>query len=86
MCIRDRNEIYLLGAPALEVVNEALRKGDTALNIRPKALWEQCRQRGWLLSGDVQPDGGMKTSRTCWLDGHSVKALVFSMREMLGDS
>ena len=81
----SKGEIYLLSAPALEVVNEALRKGDTALNIRPKALWEQCRQRGWLLHGDAQPEGGTKTSRTCWLDGRSVKALVFSLTGMLGE-
>lgn len=80
-----KNEIYLLGAPALEVVNEALRKGDTALNIRPKALWEQCRQRGWLLSGDPLPDGGMRTSQLRWLGGKGVRVLVFDMNKMIGD-
>ncbi len=80
-----KGEIYLLSAPVLECVNEALRKGDTALNIKPAALWQQCQGRGWLLHGDPLPDGGAKSSRTCWIGGHSVKALVFSMKEMLGD-
>jgi hypothetical protein len=80
-----KGEIYLLAAPALELVNESLRKGDAALNIKPAALWRQCRQRGWLLHGDPQPGGGEKSSRTCWIGGKSIKALVFSLSGMLGD-
>ena len=80
-----KGEIYLLSAPVLECVNEALRKGDTALNIKPAALWRQCQQRGWLKHGDPLPDGGMKSSRTCWISGRSVKALVFDAEKLLGD-
>ncbi len=81
-----KGEIYLLSAPVLECVNEALRKGDTALNIKPAALWQQCQGRGWLLHGDPLPDGGMKSSRTCRFGSQVVKALVFSTAEMLGDN
>lgn len=49
-----KGEIYLLSAPVLELVNESLRKGATALNIQPAALWRQCWQRGWLKSGDLK--------------------------------
>lgn len=78
-----KDELYLLSAPALELVNESLRKGDSALNIKPAALWRQCRQRGWLLHGDPLPGGGERSSRTCWIGGQSVKALVFSRKGML---
>ena len=81
-----KGEIYLLSAPVLEAVNESLRKGDTALNIKPAALWRQCQQRGWLRHGDPTPDGGMKSSRTCRFGSQVVKALVFSTAEMLGDN
>jgi hypothetical protein len=84
-CNESKGELYLLSAPVLEAVNESLRKGDCALNIKPAALWRQCQQRGWLKQGDVMPDGSGRTSRTCWLGGRSVKALVFSMAGMLGD-
>ena len=80
-----KGEIYLLSAPVLECVNEALRKGDTPLNIKPAALWRQCQQRGWLKQGDPLPDGGMKSSRTCRIGSQVVKALVFSTADMLGD-
>ena len=81
-----KQEIYLLSAPVLEAVNEALRKGDTALNIKPAALWRQCQQRGWLKHGDPLPDGGTKSSRTCRFGSQVVKALVFSTTDMLGDN
>ena len=80
-----KGEIYLLSAPVLELVNESLRKGATALNIQPAALWRQCWQRGWLKSGDPQPDGSVKSNRTLWIAGRSVKALVFDAEKMLGD-
>jgi hypothetical protein len=81
-----KGEIFLLSAPVLEAVNESLRKGDTALNIKPAALWRQCQQRGWLKHGDPTPDGGMKSSRTCRFGSQVVKALVFNTAEMLGDN
>ena len=81
-----KQEIYLLSAPVLEAVNESLRRGDSALNIKPAALWRQCQQRGWLRHGDPTPDGGMKSSRTCRFGSQVVKALVFSTAEMLGDN
>lgn len=80
-----KQEIYLLSAPVLEAVNEALRKGDSPLNIKPAALWRQCQQRGWLRYGDPLPDGSMKSSRTCWIGGRSVKALVFDREKMLSN-
>ena len=81
-----KGEIYLLSAPVLELVNESLRKGATALNIQAAALWRQCQQRGWLKAGDPQPDGGMKSSRTCRFGSQVVKALVFDAEKMLGES
>jgi hypothetical protein len=78
-----KREVYLLGAVCLEVVNESLRKGDSGLNIRPAALWRQCRQRGWLLNGDPLPGGGERSSRTCRINGDLLKALVFSQSELL---
>lgn len=80
-----KQEIYLLSAPVLECVNEALRKGDTALNIKPAALWRQCQQRGWLKYGDPLPDGGTRSTRTCWISGRSVKALIFDAEKVLGN-
>jgi hypothetical protein len=80
-----KGEIYLLSAPVLECVNEALRKGDTALNIKPAALWRQCQQRGWLKAGDPLPEGGNRSTKTCWIGGRSVKTLVFSAAELLGN-
>ena len=79
-----KGEIYLLSAPVLEAVNESLRKGDTALNIKPAALWRQCQQRGWLKYGNATPTG-METSRTVKLRGQAVRVLVFSTAEMLGE-
>lgn len=79
----SKQEVYLLAAPALELVNESLRKGDSTLNIKPAALWRQCRQRGWLLHGDSLPGGGERSSRTCWIDGKPTKALVFSQPKLL---
>lgn len=84
-CNDAKQEIYLLSAPVLELVNESLRKGDTALNIKPAALWRQCQQRGWLRYGDPLPDGGTKSARTCWLGGRSVKTLVFDREKLLGE-
>lgn len=81
-----KGECYLLSAPVLELVNESLRKGDTALNIRPAALWRQCQQRGWLKQGDPLPDGGTRSSRTCWVGGRSVKVLVFDAGKLLDGS
>ena len=81
-----KGECYLLSAPVLELVNESLRKGDTALNIRPAALWRQCQQRGWLKQGDPLPDGGTRSSRTCRFGSQVAKALVFSTAELLGDN
>jgi hypothetical protein len=80
-----KGEIYLLSAPVLECVNEALRKGDAALNIKPAALWRQCQQRGWLKCGDPQPDGGMRTSQLRWLNSKAVRVLVFDLEKMLED-
>ena len=80
-----KGEIYLLSAPVLEAVNESLRKGDTALNIKPAALWRQCQQRGWLRHGDPTPDGGTRTSQLRWLGGKGVRVLVFDMNKMIGD-
>ena len=93
MCIRDRQvgwrndakgEIYLLSAPVLEAVNEALRKGDTALNIKPAALWRQCQQRGWLKAGNATPTGNEST-RTVKIGGQAIRVLVFDRAEMLGE-
>lgn len=84
-CNDAKQEIYLLSAPVLECVNESLRKGDTALNIRPSALWRQCQQRGWLLPGDVQSGGGTRTSQLRWLGGKGVRVLVFIQAKLLDD-
>ena len=80
-----KQEIYLLSAPVLECVNEALRKGDTALNIKPAALWRQCLQRGWLKPGDSLPEGGNRTTRQQRIGEQRVRVLVFDRAEMLGD-
>ena len=80
-----KRELYLLSAPALECVNEALRKGDSPLNIKPAALWRQCQQRGWLLTGDPLPDGGLRSSQQRWLGGKPVRVVVFDLNKMLGD-
>ena len=80
----SKGEIYLLSAPTLDVVNESLRKGDTALNIRPAALWRQCQQRGWLKQGNATPTG-METSRTVKISGQAIRVLVFNRAEMLGE-
>lgn len=79
-----KGEIYLLSAPVLELVNESLRKGATALNIQPAALWRQCQQRGWLKAGN-RTSTGMETSRTVKLGGQSIRVLVFNIAEMLGE-
>ena len=79
-----KGEIYLLSAPVLEAVNESLRKGDTALNIRPAALWRQCQQRGWLKAGNATPTGN-ESSRTVKISGQAIRVLVFNRAEMLGE-
>ena len=80
-CIGWRNagkgELYLLSAPTLEAVNEALRKGDTGLNIRPRALWRQCQQRGWLQPGN-STETGQETTRTVKIAGKAERVLVFA--------
>lgn len=81
-----KGEIYLLSAPVLEAVNEALRKGDTALNIKPAALWRQCQQRGWLKAGDPLPDGGTRTTRQQRFGEQRIRALVFDLTAMLGNA
>ena len=80
-----KGEIYLLSAPVLELVNESLRKGATALNIQPAALWRQCQQRGWLKAGDTSSEGWIRSTKTCWIGGRSVKALVFDAEKILGE-
>ena len=80
-----KGEIYLLSAPVLEAVNESLRKGDTALNIKPAALWRQCQQRGWLRHGDPLPDGGTRTTRQQRFGEQRIRALVFDLTAMLGN-
>lgn len=81
-CLGWRNdakgELYLLSTPTLEAVNEALRKGDTGLNIRPRALWRQCQQRGWLLPGDSIPGGGERTTRVVKIAGKLERVLIFN--------
>ncbi len=72
-----KRELYLLATPTLEAVNEALRKGDTGLNIRPRALWRQCQQRGWLLPGDAIPGGGERTTRVVKIAGKLERVLMF---------
>ena len=79
-----KGEIYLLAAPVLELVNEALRKGDTALNIKPAALWRQCQQRGWLLPGNTTTTG-IESSRTVKISGRATRVLVFDLAKMLGE-
>ena len=73
----SKRELYLLSTPTLEAVNEALRKGDTGLNIRPRALWRQCQQRGWLLPGDAIPGGGERTTRVVRIAGKLERVLMF---------
>lgn len=73
-----KRELYLLATPILEMVNEALRKGDTGLNIRPRALWRQCQQRGWLQAGNATEVGTTETTRTVWIQGKAVRVLVFN--------
>ena len=80
-----KGEIYLLSAPVLECVNEALRKGDTALNIKPAALWRQCQQRGWLKPGDPLPEGGNRTTRQQRIGEQRARVLVFDRTTLLGD-
>ena len=80
-----KQEIYLLSAPVLEAVNEALRKGDSPLNIKPAALWRQCQQRGWLKAGDALPDGGERTTRQQRIGEQRVRALVFDKEKLLGN-
>ena len=81
-CLGWRNdakgELYLLATPTLEAVNSALTKGDTGLNIRPRALWRQCQQRGWLQAGDAIPGGGERTSRVVKITGKPEQVLVFN--------
>lgn len=79
-----KGEVYLLAAPALELVNESLRKGDTALNIRPAALWRQCRQRGWLKEGNATATG-MESTRTIKVNGLSVRVLAFDRTAIIGE-
>lgn len=79
-----KGELYLLAAPALEAVNELLRKGDTGLNIKPAALWSQCRQRGWLKAGNTTATGN-ESSRTVKISGQAIRVLVFNRAEMLGE-
>ncbi len=80
-CIGWRNEgkgeLYLLATPTLELVNETLRKGDTSLNIRPRALWRQCQQRGWLQPGNSTATG-QETTRTVKIAGKLERVLVFN--------
>ena len=71
-----KRELYLLSVPTLEIVNEALRKGDRPLNIRPHALWRQCQQRGWLLPGN-QTATGPESTRTVWIFGKAERVLPF---------
>jgi len=71
-----KGELYLLATPTLEAVNEALRKGDTGLNIRPRALWRQCQQRGWLQPGNATGTG-QETTRNVWIAGKSERVLAF---------
>ncbi|MBK8899404.1 MAG: hypothetical protein IPN66_19780 [Candidatus Competibacteraceae bacterium] len=71
-----KGELYLLSVPTLEVINEALRKGDSPLNIRPRALWRQCQQRGLLLPSATTSDGE-RTSRLVWIAGKAERVLPF---------
>ena len=75
------DEIYLLPSVALELVNETLRKGDAPLNIRPRALWRQCQQRGWILAGNATKTGN-ESSRTVWINGKSERVLVFKAKSL----
>ena len=81
-CSEDKGEIYLLAAPALELVNESLRKGDSALNIKPAALWRQCRQRGWLKEGNATATG-TESTRTMKIDGRTIRVLVFDRSQVI---
>ncbi|MDG4595870.1 MAG: hypothetical protein P9F75_09300 [Candidatus Contendobacter sp.] len=80
-CLGWRNdakgELYLLSTPTLEAVNTALTKGDTGLNIRPRALWRQCQQRGWLQAGN-QTGSGQETTRTVKIAGKPERVLIFN--------
>mgnify|MGYP000868687323 FL=1 len=72
-----KRELYLLATPTLEAVNEALRKGDTGLNIRPRALWRQCQQRGWLQPGNATGTG-QETTKTVKIAGKCERVLAFN--------
>mgnify|MGYP000988137389 CR=1 FL=1 len=80
-----KRELYLLSVPTLEIVNEALRKGDSPLNIRPRALWRQCQQRGLLLLGNPT-ESGQETTRTVWIGGKSERVLAFLADAVWTDS
>jgi hypothetical protein len=80
-----KGELYLLSVPTLEVINEALRKGDSPLNIRPRALWRQCQQRGLLLPGN-QTATGQETTRNVWIVGKSERVLTFLASEVWTDA
>lgn len=74
--------LYLLPTPTMQAVNEALRRSDNALNIRPAALWRQLKDRGYLLAGDMEKrEVGMvdRSTRKTYIQGKSISVLVFSM-------
>jgi hypothetical protein len=55
-------ELYLLQDAALDAVTTRARRADTALNIRPAALWRQLRDRGFLVDAatEEREDGAVR--------------------------
>ncbi|MCB1618976.1 MAG: hypothetical protein KDI08_09670, partial [Pseudomonadales bacterium] len=56
--------LFLLPNLVLQAVNELLRKIGTPLNLSPKALWRQLRDRGYLIAGNSEERNGRSITRT----------------------
>jgi hypothetical protein len=60
----NKREVYLLPTPTFDVVSTRARRMDVPLNLRPDALWRQCRDRGLLLPGESEQRDGKTVQRT----------------------
>jgi len=78
----EDREVYLLGSVAFEAVNDALKRSDTPLNLRPVALWRQLQLSGYLKPGDVETRDGrsiQRSTRRVMIQGQSCKVLAFDL-------
>jgi len=83
----EKREAYLLLAPTLQAINDALRNAESGINLRQDALIRQLRQKGFVAEGNTEERNGRTVERAAKavkIQGSMKRVLVFFGNKLFG--